>query len=891
MTTTDPVYLIDGTAYIYRAYHAIAPLSNKKGLPTNAIYGFTNILLRVIKEKNPRFMAIAFDVKGPTFRHKIFPDYKANRPPMPKDLAPQIPYAKKIVQANGILCLEMAGVEADDVIATAARSFEKIGRPVVVVSGDKDLLQLVSDTVTFWDPMNDRTMTPQAVHDKYNVPPAKLLDLFSLIGDKSDNVPGVPGVGPKTAEKLINEYGSLENLFDNLAKISKKKLKENLTANREQAFFSRELILLKEDLNIPTSLESYQLPGPDVTTLRELYRELEFSRLLKSLPAQDLNKEGFKLIQTDNELNQLTELIKKAEILVIDTETTSLDSLTADMVGISICTGTDQAFYIPLGHLDSDSNLLKNQLDTETVLNRLRPFLTAPDLPKIYHNLKFDYQILETHGVRPAGILWDTIIASYLLDPSRRSHKLDDLCLEHLDRRLTSFKEVTKDDKRENCFAYVALEDAKDYACEDVLATLLLWDLFRPRLESLNLWSLFYDVEMALIPILSEMERTGVIVNSALLKEISAEFSDKISEMEEKIYHLAGGPFNINSPRQVSEILFDRLKLPHGRKTKTGYSTDVKVLEKLSAYHDLPALVMTHRNLAKLKSTYTDKLSGLINQRTSRVHTSFNQTVTVTGRLSSSNPNLQNIPIRTPEGQRIREAFIPPDGHLFLSADYSQIDLRVLAHYSQDAALLKAFGAGDDVHNMTASEIFRVNPEFIAPEMRRVAKTINFGIVYGMSAFGLAGQLNLSRKEARTFIDRYFDHYSGVKRFMDDIVHQAREKGFVTTLLNRRRPLPEIKSPNKNRREFAERTAINTPIQGTAADIIKLAMIKVDRELKKTKLNSVSVLQIHDELIFEVPESEIEQTAALVRDAMESVINLDVPLIVNISTGKSLADV
>ena len=493
MTTTDPVYLIDGTAYIYRAYHAIAPLSNKKGLPTNAIYGFTNILLRVIKEKNPRFMAIAFDVKGPTFRHKIFPDYKANRPPMPKDLAPQIPYAKKIVQANGILCLEMAGVEADDVIATAARSFEKIGRPVVVVSGDKDLLQLVSDTVTFWDPMNDRTMTPQAVHDKYNVPPAKLLDLFSLIGDKSDNVPGVPGVGPKTAEKLINEYGSLENLFDNLAKISKKKLKENLTANREQAFFSRELILLKEDLNIPTSLESYQLPGPDVTTLRELYRELEFSRLLKSLPAQDLNKEGFKLIQTDNELNQLTELIKKAEILVIDTETTSLDSLTADMVGISICTGTDQAFYIPLGHLDSDSNLLKNQLDTETVLNRLRPFLTAPDLPKIYHNLKFDYQILETHGVRPAGILWDTIIASYLLDPSRRSHKLDDLCLEHLDRRLTSFKEVTKDDKRENCFAYVALEDAKDYACEDVLATLLLWDLFRPRLESLNLWSLFYD--------------------------------------------------------------------------------------------------------------------------------------------------------------------------------------------------------------------------------------------------------------------------------------------------------------------------------------------------------------------------------------------------------------
>ncbi len=890
MTTKDPVYLIDGTAYIHRAYHAIAHLSNKKGLPTNAVFGFTNILLRVIREKKPRFLAIAFDVKGPTFRHQIFPDYKADRPPMPKDLAIQIPYVKKVVQAKGILCLEMAGVEADDLIATAARSFEKIGQPVVVVTGDKDLLQLVSDTTAFWDPMNDRTMTPQTVHDKYNVPPCKLLDLFSLIGDKVDNIPGVPGVGPKTAEKLINEYGSIENLFNNLAKISKKKLKENLTENRDQAFFSKKLIRLKEDVEIPEFLERYQIPAPDVTALREIYRELEFSKLLKSeLPARDLNKEGFKLVQTNNELSRLVKLLKKANILILDTETTSLDSLTADLVGISICTGTDQAFYIPLGHRDSDSNLLENQLKTETVLNTLQPFLTAPALPKICHNLKFDYQVLETHGVRLAGILWDTIIASYLLDPSRRTHKLDDLCLEHLDRSLTSFDQVTESDKRKNCFAYVTFDNARDYACEDVLATLLLWDIFRPRLESLDLWKLFSDVEMELVPILSKMERTGVIVNPAILKKISAEFSDKISDLEGKIYHLAGGPFNINSPRQIGEILFDRLKLPHGRKTKTGYSTDVKVLKKLSACHEFPALVMTHRNLAKLKSTYTDKLSGLINQTTSRVHTSFNQTVTATGRLSSSNPNVQNIPIRTPEGQRIREAFIPAPGHLFLSADYSQIDLRVLAHYSQDKALLKAFRAGDDVHKITASEIFRMNPEFITTEMRRVAKTINFGIVYGMSAFGLAGQLNIPQKKARTFIDRYLDHYSGVKRFMDDIVRQARKDGFVTTLLNRRRPLPEIKSPNKNRREFAERTAINTPIQGTAADIIKLAMIKVDRELEKTKLHARSVLQIHDELVFETPEPEIEQTAVLVKNAMESVMDLDVPLIVNISTGNSLA--
>ena len=893
MSEKSPVYLIDGSAYFYRAYHAVAPLTTANGLPTHAAYGFTNILLRVIREKSPEYLAVAFDSKGPNFRHEMYSDYKANRPPMPDDLAVQIPYIKKIVKAHNILTMEQKGVEADDLIASAARQLAAAGHKVIVVSGDKDLLQLVGDDISVWEPMKDVVMDRDGVRKKYNVGPERLLDFFALMGDKSDNVPGVPGIGPKSAEKLINEFGSLENLYENLEGLKKSKMKDNLSIFKDDAFLSRKLIDLKEDLDIQLDEDDYRLPQPDTDKLKKLYTELEFTRLMKAeIPVEAVSRKGFFLVQTDGELADLVQLLQKADFMVLDTETSGLDPLSAELVGLSVCIDSKQAFYIPMGHKDEEGKPVAGQLEKENVLKALKPFLQDKKLPKLGHNLKFDYSIMKMQGEGTTlkGPLWDTMIAAYLLDPGRRTFKLDDLCREFLDLKLTAFSEVTKGDKRPDSFVFVGLEDAKNYSCEDVYGACLLWEEFKPKLEKQKLWPLFADLETPLVPILADMELAGIRVDIHLLQELSKEFRAKLGELEKEIYKLAGEEFNINSPKQLGEILFDKLKLPHGRKTKTGYSTDVKVLEKLS-FHELPQAVLIHRNLSKLQSTYVEKLAGLVHSMTNRVHTSFNQTVTATGRLSSSNPNLQNIPIRTEEGQRIRQAFIPEKGHVFVAGDYSQIDLRVLAHYSQDKALLEAFRSGQDIHNQTAAEIFFVSPMLITKQMRRVAKTINFGIVYGMSSFGLAGQLNLSRKEAQTFIDRYFKHYAGVQQFMVDIVEQARKDRFVTTLLNRIRLLPDINSSNRNRREFAERTAINTPIQGTAADIIKLAMIKVEKELQKAGLKAGMLLQIHDELVFEVPEDEVDKTEKLVRDAMESVLELDVPLVVNISVGKNLAKV
>ena len=887
------VYLIDGSAYFYRAYHAITPLSTAGGLPTHAAYGFTNILLRVIREKSPEFLAVAFDAKGPNFRHEKYPEYKANRPPMPDDLAVQIPYIKKIVEAHNIHTMEKQGVEADDLIASAARKLKAAGYRIVLVSGDKDLLQLVGDDIILWDPMKDSVMDPEGVKKKYNVAPEKLLDLFALMGDKSDNIPGVPGVGPKSAEKLINEFGSLENLYANLDSLKKSRMKENLEAHRQDAFLSRELIDLKEDLKISENIDDFRLPEPDIEKLKKLYTELEFTRLMKAeIPAAGVSQEGFRLVQTEGDLAELAGLLKKGDCMVLDTETSDLDPLVADLVGLSVCVNADRAFYIPIGHRDEDGKLLPGQPAKKNVFKILRPFLENENLPKLGHNLKFDYAIIreQGEGLSLKGPLWDTMIASYLLDPGRRTFKLDDLCREILDLKMTTFSEVTKGDKRPEAFVYVPLEDARNYSCEDVHGACLLWEEFRPKLEKQELWQLFAELETPLLPILAEMELAGIRVDTDLLQELSREFGEKLAALEKEIYRLAGQEFNINSPRQLGEILFEKLKLPHGRKTKTGYSTDVKVLEKLS-FHELPQAMLLHRNLSKLQYTYVDKLAGLVHPKTGRVHTSFNQTVTATGRLSSSNPNLQNIPVRTEEGQRIRQAFVPEKGHVFVSGDYSQIDLRVLAHYSQDKALLEAFRSGQDIHNRTAAEIFFVSPMLITPQMRRVAKTINFGIVYGMSSFGLAAQLNVSRREAQTFIERYFKHYGGVQKFMEDIVKQARKDRYVTTLLNRIRYLPDINSSNRVSREFAERTAINTPIQGTAADIIKLAMIRVDRELKKSGFKARMLLQIHDELVFEVPNKEVQETEKLVKSCMESVMKLDVPLVVNIAVGKNLSKV
>ncbi|GAB4341939.1 MAG: DNA polymerase I [Desulfobulbaceae bacterium] len=891
-TVCDEVYLVDGSAYIYRAYHAIAPLSNSSGLPTHAAYGFTTILRRIIRERQPRCLAVAFDTRGPVFRHKLYPDYKANRPPMPDDLAVQIPYIRKIAESYRIRSLEHEDQEADDLIASVTERMVKKGCRVVIVSGDKDLLQLVSDSVTLWDPMNDRVMTVESVEKKYGLRPDQLLDYFALTGDSSDNIPGVPGIGPKTAQKLIKEYSSLEGLYARIDEMKASKMKERLLAHKDDAFLSRKLIRLNHEARVPEGPEDYLVGEPDGEALRALFGELEFHSLLRSdAPASKVDAGGFSLVQTLAQLREVVAEIQRAERLVIDTETTSLDPITARLVGISLCVDTKRAWYIPCGHCDRDGELLAGQLSMEEVVQALRPFLEDRKLPKIGHNLKYDWAVLsapQNEGVRLAGPLYDTMVGAWVIDPGRRSYKLDDLCLD-LDMQLTSFSEVVGGDRREDSFTRVGLEQARDYSCEDVFASLSLFEHQEPRMRELGLWGLYADLECPLIPVLAEMERVGIKVDVDKLADLAEEFGAKIADLEKEIHRLAGREFNVNSSQQLGEVLFEDLKLPRGRKTKTGYSTDVKVLERLASMHELPKLVLEYRNLAKLKSTYIDKLRKLVHRVTGRVHTSFNQCGTATGRLSSSNPNLQNIPIRTEEGQRIRSAFVAEEGHRFLSADYSQIDLRVLAHYSGDTALRDAFREGEDIHARTAAEIFFVAPQLITPEMRRVAKTINFGIVYGMSSYGLASQLDISRKEAQVFIDRYFAHYGGVRKFMDSIIRQAARDGYVTTLLGRRRVLPDISHRNRTRREFAERTAINTPIQGTAADIIKLAMLRVDSELRRRKLEAKMILQIHDELILEVPDEELEQARELLREAMENVISLDVPLVVNLSVSENLA--
>lgn len=884
------IYIIDGSSYIYRAYHAIAPLSNSKGVATHAVLGFVTMVKRLMREKNPQYLVMAFDSRGPVFRHRLYDQYKANRPSMPDDLSVQIPYIKSFVAASNILMLEEQDVEADDIIASVVKKFTTDGHKVVIVSGDKDLLQLVSDEVVMWDPMKDKIMDREAVKEKYGLPPDQLLDFFALVGDSSDNVPGVPGIGPKTAGKLIGDYVTLNGLYAHLDDLKKSKMKENIIVHRAQAYLSKELISLKSDVAIPGQLDKYLVQPGDDRQLAELYSELQFSSLLQGIDTSTaVPVDGFVTVRNRSQLTELVKALQDVRLLAVDTETTSLIARNARLVGISLCADLKRAWYIPIGHLDAAGNPAEGQLDGREVLVALKPFFLSPAITKVAHNLKYDFMVIKQQwGIELAGPLADTLIAAYLLESEGRSLKLDALCLQR-GVKMTSFAEVVAGDKREDCFAYVDIDKAGIYSCEDVYGTLLLWQEFEPLLGDNGLSGLFHEVEMPIVVILARMELAGICLDPTVLAALSVEFTGKLVILEQQIYALAGHPFNINSPAQMAEILFEEQGLPHGRKTKTGFSTDVRVLEQLAKKHELPALILRYRTLTKLLTTYVNKLSQLQDPRTGRIHSSFNQAVAATGRLSSSDPNLQNIPIRTEEGGRIRGAFVPGEGLVFLSADYSQIDLRVLAHYSQDTALLTAFRSGEDIHARTAAEIFGVSPLLITSEMRRVAKSINFGIVYGMSSFGLAGQLDIGRKEAQRFIDRYFHLYTGVEKFMQDIVIKAREKGYVTTLLGRRRAVPEINSKNKVRREFAERIAINTPIQGTAADIIKLAMIRCEKATLDSGLSARMLLQVHDELVFELPESELEQTRPLVKEAMEHAMRLDVPLVVNFEVGKSLA--
>ncbi len=882
----EPLFAIDGSSFIYRAYFAIrGHLSNSKGLPTKAIFGFTQMILKLLKDWEPKYVALCLDAKGPTFRHEVFKEYKANRPVMPEDLAVQLPYIKEIARAFGLTILEIQGFEADDLIATLAT---KLKHPLVIVGGDKDLFPLVRETVIIWDPVKDTLITDRDIQERFGLPPQKLLDVRALCGDAIDNIPGVPGIGEKTALKLIKEFGSLDEVLARAQEIKQKRLREKLLEHADKARLSRELISLRTDAPIPLDLKAYRLQKRDLNTLRRLFRELEFKKLLKELPPQKtLSYEGYRLINQIDELKAVLSKAQKAQRLVIDVESTHTNAMQGQLIGLALCFDPHTAYYLPFAHQDKTlSNLSLKARDL------LKPLLADPCLPKIGHNIKYDLIILQRHGLELQGLAGDTMVASYVLNPTRHSHALDELAEEILGHHMISYKEVTSSLSKDENFAAVPLKKAYIYACEDAHVTYLLYEKLWAQMQEEGLLELYQRIEHPLIQVLARMEMAGIRIDVGYLSNLSKQMAQELKTLEEKIYALAGEKFNLNSSVQLGYILFEKIKLPSVKRTKKtrAHSTDTEVLEALSDQHPLPKLILRYRTLAKLKSTYVDALPRLVHPATGRIHTSFNQTITATGRLSSSEPNLQNIPARGQEGPLIRRAFVPEEGFLFLSADYSQIDLRVLAHYSADKNLIEAFRKGEDIHRRTAAEIFGIAPEEVTSDMRRMAKTINFGIVYGMSPYGLAKELKIGHQEAKAFIERYFQRYPGVKKYMEEIVTQAREKGYVTTLFGRKRPLPDINSPNRVAREFAERTAINTPIQGTAADIIKLAMIAIDRLITQQKLKTRMLLQVHDELLFEVPPEEVEVIQRIVREKMEGVVKLAVPLVVNLAVGKNWAE-
>jgi DNA polymerase-1 len=784
--------------------------------------------------------------------------------------------------------LEKEGYEADDLIATLARKLERKGIETIIVSGDKDLMQLISSHVTMYDPMKDKTFQVAQVKERFGVAPDKVVEVMGLMGDTSDNIPGVPGIGPKTAGQLIEEFGSIEELLKNIDKVKNAKVRTSLDRHAEQARLSRELATLDSDAPLDWTLENLKRGEPDRKTLQEIFKEMEFSKLLKDFSLRpDHREDDYRLITGRGELEALVRNLRRAGVFAVDLESTSIEPMRAEIVGLSFSFQPHQAFYLPVGHTYERA---PEQLSREEVLRILRPLLENPDLKKYGQNIKYDYILLAKSGVRLKGIAGDNMIASYLLNPSKHRHSLEELSREYLDRQIITYEDVAGAGAKAIPFSQVKVEMACRYSCEDADLTLILANLLIPKIEADGFAELFSRVELPLIEVLAEMEMNGVKLDLPLLAVMSGEFEKQMDKISEEVYDLAGGEFNINSPQQLGKVLFEKLKLPGGKRTKTGYSTDVEVLTELAKDFPLPAKVLEYRSLSKLKSTYVDALSQLVNPGTGRVHTSFNQTVTATGRLSSSDPNLQNIPIRSPEGRRIREAFIPEEGSLILSADYSQIELRILAHLSCDTFLIETFQRGEDVHAATASEIFHVPPERVTPEMRRLAKVINFGIIYGMSAFGLAKELSIPPSVAQAYIANYFQKYHEVRDYIDQSLEQARERGYVTTLMNRRRYLPDIKNSNRSVRQFAERIAINAPIQGTAADLIKVAMINIHRRLAEEGHKTKLILQIHDELVFEVPQGELEEIKALVKEEMEGVVKLYIPLKVDIGVGKNWAE-
>ena len=889
MSKRKTLYLIDGSSYIFRAFFGVRhQLATSKGFPTNALYGFINMLQKVIREEKPDYLVVAFDSPDKTFRHKIYPNYKANRDAPPEELSRQFPYFEPLVKAYGLSSIRRPGFEADDIIGTLAIKGKQKGLEIVIVSGDKDMMQLISPHIYMLDTMKNKKFMDKEVVEKFGVQADKVVEVMGLMGDSSDHIPGGAGVGPKTAAELIRKFGSIEALYKRIDEVEKKNVKEKLERDKENAFMSRELVSIDTEMDLEFNSDLMKLGKVDSAKLKKMFEKFEFVSFLEGMQdgtanSLKIDRSEYKTILTEKSFNDLIESLAKKKSFAFDVETTSKRPVWARLVGISFSFEDGNAFYLPLAHRYLG---VPEQLEFKSVCEKLKPILEDKSIKKCGHNIKYDLIVMSNEGIALDGVDFDTMIASYLLNPSSRGHGLDALTMEYFGHKNLTYKEMTGTGSKEIGFDEVEVDRATEYAAEDSDMTWRLKGKLQPQLKDSTL-KLYKEIELPLLEVLAEIELNGVYVDRKHLKGLSSKIDKQLLHLEKDIYVLADEEFNINSPKQLSVILFEKLKLPVVKKTKTGYSTDVSVLEQLAVEHKLPEQVLSYRQLAKLKSTYVDALPGEIFKNTGRVHTSFNQTVAATGRLSSSNPNLQNIPIRSDMGKEIRKAFTAEGDNMLLSADYSQIELRILAHLSKDKALKNAFDKGEDVHARTAADIFGSSLDQVDENSRRMAKAVNFGIIYGLSAFGLSRQLNISRKDAQDFINQYFSLYSNVKDFMDNTIAEARECGYTLTMFNRRRYLPDLKSDNRQVRESAERIAINSPIQGSAADLIKVAMIRLSRNLKKIKLNSKMILQVHDELLFECPVQEKKEIESLVCKEMEGACTLSVPLVVDIGWGKN----
>ena len=895
MSTKPTLYLVDGSSYLYRAFHALPNLTNSQGEPTGALLGVANMLRRLLKEANPEHIAVVFDARGPTFRHELYPKYKANRPPMPAELRSQVEAILEFTKLLGLPLLQVEGVEADDVIGTLAGAAEAAGMDCVISTGDKDMAQLVTDRTTLTNTMTDTDTDRAGVKERYDVTPEQFVDFLALTGDKSDNIPGVDKCGPKTAAKWLNDFGSLDGIIAHAGAIGGK-IGDNLRAALEQLPLSRQLATIRRDVELNCGPADLKRGTGDPAALIAALKRYEFNSWLQDLPVDEPAPEtaatAYRTIDTEQELDTLCTALEGAELFAFDTETTSLDPLQAELVGMSFSVRAGAAWYLPVGH---DYTGVPQQLERDAVLERLRPLLESAERPKVGQHIKYDMNVLSQYGVELRGVAFDTMLESYVYNSTGSRHDMDSLALKYLGRQTTHYADVAGKGAKQISFSQVRIEEASHYAAEDADVTLQLHEHLWPRLQQEpTLASVLQDIEVPLIPVLARMEQCGVQIDGALLAQQSREMAEQILRLEKEAHEAAGQPFNLGSPKQLQEILFDLKGLPVVRKTPTGQpSTAEDVLQELAVDYELPSLILEYRALSKLKSTYTDRLPEQINPRTGRVHTSYHQAVAATGRLSSSDPNLQNIPIRTPLGRRIRQAFVAPEGWLIMACDYSQIELRIMAHLSGDPGLLHAFRNNVDVHQATASEVFGVPYGDVQSDQRRAAKAINFGLMYGMSAFGLARQLNIGRPEAQAYMDTYFMRYPGVRRFMDETRDRAREQGYVETLYGRRLYLTDINASNMQRRQGAERAAINAPMQGTAADIIKRAMIAVDAWLQQAMQQAMQqdgpaarlIMQVHDELVFEVREDELDRLRDAVIERMAGAAELDVPLVVDCGHG------